>query len=301
VSGLSVLAAMTGVSVAAGVLLIVAGFRPVEMRPAEARPACRSLLTAWPGRVWPGRRRALTAAAAGVVALLLTGWPVAALAVTAAVIGVPGLLSGRAAERQLARLEAVEAWTRRLSDVLGSGAGGLEQAIEATVRSCPAAIQPEVTALAGRLRVLGVETALRGFADDLADVGSPAADMVAAALILRVRRGGRGLRPVLAALAEDVADLVRARRATEADRAKPRANVRALIGLTGVVLAAALVFARGYLAPFGAPAGQAMLAVIAGFFTAGFLLMARIARPPAVARLLAGPATVDTAREGSWV
>ena len=297
-TGLSVLAAVDGVALASGVLLIVAGLHPVDV---ATRPGGRRL-PGWLARAWPVRRRALTAVVAGAAAVLVTGWPVAALAVAAAVIGVPRLLSGRPAARQLARLEGLEAWTRRLADILGSGAGGLEQAIEASVRTCPEPIHTEVAALAGRLPVWGTEAALRRFADELDDVGSPAADMVAAALILRVRRGGRGLRPVLAALAEDVADLVRTRRATEADRAKPRANVRTLTGLTGAVLATALLFAKAYLAPFATPGGQAMLAVIAGLFAAGFVLMARISRPPKPARLLrSSPATVDTPREGSWV
>jgi hypothetical protein len=230
------------------------------------------------------------------VVWLLTGWIAAGAAAGLAVAVGPRLRSSAATARQLARLEGLEAWTRRLADLLGSGAGGLEQAIAASVRTCPPPVAVEVGVLAGRLRVDGREAALRGFADDLADLGSPAADLVAAALILRVRRGGRGLRPVLEALAADVADLVRARRAVEADRAKPRANVRVLLAVTGTVLGVTLLFARDYLTPFGTPAGQVVLAVIAVIFAAAVALLARITRPPAAPRFLpAAPSTSDPA------
>ncbi len=292
----SVLAALAGATAAAGLLLIVAGLRPVETGLAR------------PGRGWwrrarrAGRgpaRRLLTAGGVGLLAGLVTGWPVVGLAAAAAVAAVPRLLSAAATARQLARLEALEAWTRRLADILGSGAGGLEQAIGMSVRTCPAPIQAEVSALAARLPAWPTEAALRAFADDLSDLGSPAADMLAAALILRVRHGGRGLRPVLDALAADVADLIRARRAVEADRAKPRTNARTLIGITAVVLAATVMFARGYLAPFGSPAGQAMLALIAAVFAGGLVLIARISRPPATIRILPpAPSTQDTLTDG---
>jgi Flp pilus assembly protein TadB len=223
---------------------------------------------------------------AGVVAWAVTGWPVPGLAAATEVVGLPRLVSGSPGRAQLARLEALEAWTRRLADLLGSGAGGLEQAIAMSVRTCPAPIAAEVAALAARIRLQGAEPALRAFADDLADIGSPAADLAAAALILRVRRGGRGLRPVLEALAADVAELVRARRAVEADRAKPRSNVRVLVAITAIVLTVTLLFARDYLAPFTTPLGQVMLAAIVGVFAAAVVLLARITRQPTTRRFL---------------
>jgi hypothetical protein len=107
---------------------------------------------------------------------------------------------------------------------------------------------------------------------------------------------------VLDALAADVADLVRARRATDADRAKPRSNVRVLVAVTGIVLGVTLVFARDYLTPFGTPAGQVMLAAITGVFAAAILLLARITRPPDTPRFLpARPSTLDTAYTSTLV
>lgn len=299
--GLTVLAAGCGAVMALGVLLLAVALRPaaVDPRPAQPRPV-QSRPVRWTGGSASarrlavgalGRRRLLLIGVAVVTGWLVTSWPVVAAAAGLGVAAAPRLASGASgsgARRQLDRLEALEAWTRRLADLLGSGAGGLEQAIGMSVRTCPAPIAAEVGTLARRLRMQGPEPAVRAFADDLAagGLGSPAGDLVAAALILRVRRGGRGLRPVLEALAADVADLVRAGRAIEADRAKPRSNVRVLLVITAVVLTLTLVFARDYLSPFTTPTGQVMLAGIIGVFAAGIWLLGRITRLPDPPRFL---------------
>jgi tight adherence protein B len=282
--GPGLLAGLCGATVVAGVLLILTGLRAV---PAEqARRADWAVTMSRARAVVRRRGLVLAAAGAGVLVLAVTGWPTAALAAAVAVGGGPRLLSGSGTRAQLARLEALEAWIRRLADLLGSGLGGLEQAIAMSVRTSPAPIAAEVTTLEARIRLLGPEPALRAFADDLADLGSPAADLAAAALILRARRGGRGLRPVLDALAAEVGELVRARRAIEADRAKPRTNVRALLAITAVVLGLSVVFARDYLAPFGTATGQLMLTAILALLGAAAVLLARITRPPATPRFL---------------
>ena len=62
-----------------------------------------------------------------------------ALIVAVTVVGPAGdpARRRRTAAAAIDRVEAVEEWTRRLSDVLVVGVG-LEQAIAATVRTCPA-------------------------------------------------------------------------------------------------------------------------------------------------------------------
>jgi Flp pilus assembly protein TadB len=186
----------------------------------------------------------------GVLVAVLTGWLVAVLLVPAAVAGLPVLLSAPPAASKIERLEAMEEWTRSLSGVLTVGIG-LEEALVATLRSAPDPIRPEVTRLVARLRARwSTEEALRMFADDLDDATG---DLVAANLILAARRRGAGVASVLESLAESVAADVRARRAIEADRAKPRATARWVTLITIGVLAV-LALTGSYITPLQHPA-----------------------------------------------
>lgn len=258
-------AAAAGVITIAGVLLAVAGSRRTTTPPPtlgvlgrlRARTGRGTSGSSWSRYRWP------VAMTAGLVGWAVTGWPVVGAIVAATVIGLPVLLgTAKVEQARIARVQAVEEWTRRLADVLVVGIG-LEQAIAVTVRTCPGPIQAEVGALAARLAARwDTETALRAFADDLGDASG---DLVAAALVLASRRRGPGLAGVLTAVADSVAEDVAMRRKVEAERAKPRTTARALTLLTlGVVAVGSLNTA--YLAPYATPLGQLALAGIAGAF-----------------------------------
>jgi hypothetical protein len=264
----AVLAAVAGAILVAGVLLVVAGLFPALAPPA---PVPRRTATTHPRRLPAGSTaRAVVAVLGAAAAWLVTGWPVAALIVAATVWGLPILLgTSTVAAVGIDRIEALEEWTRRLSDVLVVGVG-LEQGIAATVRTCPRRLQGEVSALAARLDARwSTEAALRAFADDLDDATG---DLVVATLILGARRRGPGLARVLAAVADSVAEEVAMRRRVEAERAKPRTTARAVTLITlGVVGVGAL---NGtYLAPYGTLLGQLVLAVIACGFVASLAWM----------------------------
>ena len=119
------------------------------------------------------------------------------------------------------------------SDVLVVGVG-LEQAIAATVRTCPSQCSRRSPRCRhGWPHVGPTESALRAFADDLDDATG---DLIVATLILGARRRGPGLARVLAAVADSVAEEVAMRRKVEAERAKPRTTARAVTLITlGVV------------------------------------------------------------------
>lgn len=271
-----------GALLVAGLIAAWAGWRgwgPSIMRiwrPSRARP-----LSTWDRWRWP------TAAVAGLAAWALSRWPVAAVLVAAAVIGLPILLStGSAAKARIARVEAIEDWTRRLSDVLTSGAG-LNEALVSTTRSCPPAVRPEVDSLVARLAARWpVERALRAFGDDLHD---PAGDLVVAALLLAAHRRGPGLASVLAGVAASVGEDVAARRRIEAERARPRTTAKAVTVITFAVLALGALTGT-YLAPYGEPLGQIVLASLGAAFAACLLWMRRLTLPPAEARYLTGGA-----------
>jgi tight adherence protein B len=286
---MSVLAGLAGALTIAGVLLAVAGVRR-RVRPSapDHGPAARlraALSAAGSGE--QGRRRRagqlLAAILGGAVAWAVTGWPIAALGAAVAAPGIPWLIRRNDSATRIERLEALEQWTRRLADLLVVGTG-IEQALVVSVRTAPAPIAAEVGALAARLQArTPTEPALLAFADALDD---PAADLVASALILAARRRGRGLAQVLDGLARAVADEVTVRRGIDADRAKPRTTARAVTWIAVVAAVALIGLDRAYVAPFGTPAGQAVLVVVLVLFAGAFAWMRNLANVGAEHRFL---------------
>lgn len=266
----ALLAALSGALVTAGVLGVIASLRPRPVAP-PTNPRRTAALRRRVRKI-PTRTRvlALVGFGAGALVAVLSGWLVAVVAIPLAVVGLPSLLRSPAETAQIERLEAMAEWTRNLAGVLTVGVG-LEQALVATLRSTPEPIKPEVSRLVARLRARwSTEDALLKFADELDDATG---DLVAAYLILGARRRGAGLASVLQGLAESVAEDVSARRKVEADRAKPRATARNVTLITLGVLGF-LAFNGPFMAPYGTPLGQALLAVLLGAY-AGTLVWLR--------------------------
>lgn len=219
--------------------------------------------------------------AAGIAVWLGAGWVIAPLVFPIALVGIPALLSAPSRE-PLARLAALEEWTRSLAGVLTVGVG-LEQAILATTRSAPPAIAREVQALAGRITArTPTDVALRQFGDDLADATG---DLVVMSLLLGASRRGSGLSSVLTGLADSVADEARIRRAVEADRAKLRTAARWITGITLVVLGG-LFWNGEYVAPYQSTFGQLLLLLQLGAYAAALIWLRALAAGRAPARLL---------------
>lgn len=281
--------ALAGALIVAGVIGLIIGLRPAPVR--QKRPASRRMRRL--GEMDRTTRMLLLGGVAGgVVAWLVTGWVLAIVAVPVAAVGLPMLLSSGSAASRIARLEAMEEWTRSLSGVLTVGVG-LEQALVATLRSTPAAVTPEVTRLVARLRARwGTEDALRAFADELDD---STGDLIAANLILGARRRGAGLASVLEGLAESVAADVRARRQVEADRAKPRATARWVTLISAGVLVI-LAVSGTYVAPYRSPLGQVILVGLLSAYVATLIWMKRMAMGRNLPRFLDRPQTHSPAR-----
>ena len=266
------LAALAGALITGGVLGLIVSLRPVPVEATTPPPRTPAL---W-RRVHAIRTRTLVllvaGLGAGVLVAVVTGWLVAIVAVPLAVVGLPTLVASPAETAQIERLEAMAEWTRNLAGVLTVGVG-LEQALVATLRSTPEPIKPEVSRLVARLRARWTtEDALQGFADELDDATG---DLVAAYLILGARRRGNGLAHVLQGLAESVAEDVTARRKIEADRAKPRATARNVTLITLIVLGI-LAFNGSFMAPYGTPLGQALLAVLLAAYAGALAWMRRM-------------------------
>lgn len=276
--------ALAGALIAAGLLGILVGSHPT---PARAARVLR------PKHSFAASRRTRLAVVVGfgvgMIGWLATGWVLAVVLAPVAVVGLPILLSPGPSASQIARLEAMEEWTRSLSGVLTVGVG-LEQALVATLRSTPAPISSEVRRLVARLRARWeTEAALRAFADELDD---STGDLIAANLILGARRRGAGLASVLEGLAESVGADVRARRQVEADRAKPRSTARwVTIISTGVLLV--LAISGSYVEPYRSPFGQFLLVVLLSAYVATLIWMRQMANGRPLPRFLADSSQTD--------
>lgn len=266
----ALVAALAGCLVAAGLAVAVAGVRGGLLpRSSRSRPKPR-----W----FTDRRLHLRLAAsvvAGLVVLLLIGWPIAGLVTGVAVYFLPGMLSGRSAKERIARLAGIETWIRQLSDGL-SGNASLEEALLTSAEHPPPALAVEVRALAGRLRMgVPVVDALQAFADD---VDQELGDMAVGALTFAAEARGGGLRQVLTDLARTVARTVETEQQVDAERATHRVTARGVI----VALCAFSAFAMvntDYVAPFGTPAGQVMLGFVGVLWAVAVRWIHRLANP----------------------
>ena len=277
----ALLAGLSGALLAGGLVLGWWALTPQPVRPPSQRKPGR--LVGWWQSV-PSRRRlaAVVALAVGLAIGLATGWAVAIVVLPAAVLGLPSILVISDENRLIARLDAIAEWTRNLAGVLSAGQG-IEAALQASLRSTPEAIRPEVSRLVARLRTRWpTEAALRAFADDLDDATG---DLVSAALILGASKRGDGLARVLTGLSESVAEDVRARRQVEADRAKPRTAART-VTLISIAALATLSLTGQLLAPDGTPGGQLVLAALLAGYAGALAWLKRMSVTPRAPRFL---------------
>lgn len=264
-------AALAGALITTGLVLIGAAWTGTDLFPEPPAGRPRRYAVQWRSRRVLIETIAVMAAA--VAAWGLTGWPVAGLAVAAAVIALPRLLGGRAAKRRIARLEALEAWSRQLADVLTTGTG-IEDALLSTADDPPSPIAVEVMALRRRLEYrVSTEDAIRAFADDL---DHPIGDTIAATLIIASQVRGRGLHQVLTALADTVAKDVAMQREIDAERATHRTTAVWVIVALGLFIGFA-IFNRQYVAPFGTAVGQMMLVFVAALYAGAIWWLHRLA------------------------
>jgi Flp pilus assembly protein TadB len=283
VSGLALpqtglLAVLAGAVAGAGLFLLAVAVRGLP-------PAAGGQGTAWARRRLRelAGLRGVAALAAGVVALVATGWVVAGLGMALLVFSWRGL-SGAAAERRgMARLEALATWTESLRDTI-AGAVGLEQAIPASLRVAAPALADPLARLVERLHIrVPMADALLRFADDLDD---PGADLIIAALVINARLRGPGLRDLLGSLSGSVREELDMRRKVTADRRSTRRSVQIVVCVSvGMALGLAMLD-HAFLAPYDDWLGQLVLLVVVGIYAAGIIWLRRLARFEVPQRLL---------------
>jgi Flp pilus assembly protein TadB len=258
---------LLGALIGGGVALLIVALRGVPPKPPKPVGGSVSFVDRL-------GRQTIYGFGAGVLALILTRWPVAAVAAGALVMFWPALFGGASAEKQaIARLEGLAAWIESLRDTI-AGAVGLEQAIPATAYAAAPSIKPQLRILVDRLRVrVPMPVALQRFADDLDD---PSADLVVAALILNAKLRGPGLRQVLTSLADASRDELDMRQRVFAGRSSTRRSVQIVAGFSLLFVLGLAVLNRDYVAPYATFEGQVVLGLVVGVFAAGFLWMRRL-------------------------
>ncbi|MER6117943.1 type II secretion system F family protein [Streptomyces sp. NPDC001743] len=279
----SLLAAFGGLAAVGGLVLAVAGgvgWAPsaTVRRRSRLERKVRALFvkdartpTSWWAR---GQARMAGAAVAGLGVWLFTSWLTGGLITVAVVLGLPWLLNtSGSGKSQIDKLEAIEEWVRRMSDIHTVGVS-LEATIQRSLETVPKAIREEVQLLVSRQQAGWVpQDAYRAFADDLND---SMVDEVAALLILHVEDRGSGLSKAMRELADALQHEVLARREVEADRQKPRTNDRWVtifcLGIFGIT-----AFSGTYVEPYNTVTGQLVLAFVAVAFVLVKIWMRRMA------------------------
>lgn len=246
------------------------------------------------------RSIAVKAAAATVVGLLVvlsTRWVLPAVAFGMIAWWVTGLmLAPRGPEGEGAKIEALASWAEQLRDVLMAGdqIGG---AIQATATTAPVAIRPHVRRLASRLARQEPEVAVREFADAVDD---PTGDLVAAGLLVALRRAGRAV-PLLTSLAGQARRQVERRKQVEAEREPARREVRVVTVLMTLQVLALVALARSdYLEPYRSAAGQVLLTGFLAVFVALVVWVQRLSRFPRRPRFLTLGSGLDVEAADTW-
>ncbi|WP_327378722.1 type II secretion system F family protein (plasmid) [Streptomyces sp. NBC_01216] len=279
----SLLAAFGGLAAVGGLVLAVAGgvgWAPsaTVRRRSRLERKVRALFvkdartpTSWWAR---GQARMAGAVVAGLGVWLFTGWLTGGLVTVAVVLGLPWLLNtSGSGKSQIDKLEAIEEWVRRMSDIHTVGVS-LEATIQRSLETVPKAIREEVQLLVSRQQAGWVpQDAYRAFADDLNDA---MVDEVVALLILHVEDRGSGLSKAMRELADALQHEVLARREVEADRQKPRTNDRWVtifcLGIFGIT-----AFSGSYVEPYNTLTGQFVLVFVAVAFVLVKIWMRRMA------------------------
>ncbi len=210
-------------------------------------------------------------------------WVVAAVpAITMALL--PRTYFSRQRSRRLS--ETVQAWPDGLRDLTASIQAGrsLPQAIEAMAATGPPALRRAFGRFATLNQMFGTRAALETIKEDLAD---PTSDRVIEVLSLAYERGGSSITGILTDLAEAVTEDLRTIEEIRTAELEQRINARAVFALPWFVLLIITIRGGPFREFYQSPAGVLTVAVGAAFSLVGLLIVSRLSREPAEARVFA--------------
>lgn len=278
--------AFAGILVAAGLVAVILSFQPApeRTRPREGLRSRWRRLRARMDRttftlLWVG-------IIAGVALSLISGWVPLVVAVPAALVFVPRMLSGKESRLATAKLDAIEGWTRGLAGLVATHAT-LERSITNSVHSSPELLAKPVATLSARLQAKwDTRSALRAFADDLAD---PSGDVVVAHLLMAAELSGPGLAAALDQAAGSIQDEVRTRRDIESERESQRQVMRIITGFGVIAVLLIALFsplAGNYFAPYRTATGQLLLVALLGGMALALWVSQRMAKLRRIPRVI---------------
>lgn len=222
---------------------------------------------------------------AGLVVLLITRWPMAALATVALVMMWPRLFAGAAANRDRRRLDAIAKWLEDLRDLQAGSNLDLLESLSESARRAPAGIEPELARLASRLgHHTPIGEALMLLADEL---DHPVADTAVAAMTFAAgHASGSTLNDTFAQLAVTAREELVARDRIDRLRAGFERSMRRMIAILAGILAYLAVIARDLLEPYRTATGQVWLVVPLGIWAASLLWLRGLSRYERTGRII---------------
>jgi Flp pilus assembly protein TadB len=260
-----IVAVLVGACVGAGVLLAGAS---LTAAPAVSRR--RGL-----ARAVNGHRLAL-GAVAGLLTAMLSGWLLAGAAVAALCALWGHVFTSARASHERRRLEAIAKWLEDIRDLVRGSGLSLEQALEHTAASPPAALREELARFLQRCRQgWDLDDALVALADEFAH---PTADAAIAAVLMAVGTSGARLATAVTTLAEVARDEVAARERSDRLRAVYESSMRRLIVIAIGIIGFLRVTSADLLAPLRSPAGQMWLVVPLAVWTGCLVWLRRLSR-----------------------
>ena len=220
---------------------------------------------------------------AALVAQLFLGW-----GVVSAVVGALGLLAPyayyirRHDRRRSAVQDALVETIEQLRDAIRTGLS-VQDALAGLARTGPDVLRGEFANLGRDARLLGFESALAAMRDRLAD---PVFDVVACALTVNDRLGGRLVSQVLDRLADATRAQLRIQREVRAHQGRTVLSARIVAAAPLVALVGLRASNPRYLAIFDSLWGQVLLLACAASVALGYAAMLYLTRLPGQRRVL---------------
>jgi tight adherence protein B len=225
----------------------------------------------------------VSGATAGLLAHVVLGWPlVSGLAGLVGILGPYAYYIRRHDRRRAAVQDALVEAIEQLRDAIRVGLS-VQDALAGLARTGPEVLRTEFSSLTREARLLGFGVALIAMRDRLAD---PVFDIVACALAINDRLGGRLVSQVLDRLAESTRAQLRIEQEVRAHQARTVLSARIVAAAPVVALVGLRATNPHYVGVFDGVWGQMVLIGCGASIALGYTAMLYLTRLPGQRRVL---------------